>query len=388
MPVAPAQAASLPPRWTALPRSFGPLGIGLLAAAVLHFWIQPAGGPFATRLLLDIGTNIILAVSLTLVNGLTGQFSIGHAGFMAVGGYVAGAITYYGSFRLFGGPGFHGGILSWTTSQAGFAGALLASGDLLFVVACIGGGLAAALAGYAVGLPSLRLRGDYLAIVTLGFGEIVRVILQATRPQLFTPTEVAAASWPRLFTQLGGSLGFIGLPFYTTLFWVYAWVAVTLIATYRIKYSGYGRALLSIREDEIAAEAMGVHATRYKVRAFVIAAFFAGVAGGLYAHSIGSINAGELGFLRSFDLIIMVVLGGTGSISGSTLAAALLTVLPEALRKVTEYVNQYLPAAYALPDLRMIIYSLALILMMILRPQGFFGLHEVWELRPWRRRRV
>jgi branched-chain amino acid transport system permease protein len=209
----------------------------------------------------------------------------------------------------------------------------------------------------------------------------VRVILQSTNMQLFSGDEIAHASWPRLLTSLGGSLGFISLPFYTTLFWVYAAVAVTLIITYRIKRSSYGRAFLSIREDEIAAEAVGVHTTKFKVRAFVLAAFFAGVAGALYAHSIGSINAGELGFQKSFDLVIMVVLGGMGSISGSTLAAILLTILPEALRTVTDYANGFLPPAYALPDLRMIIYSLALILMMVLRPQGLFGLHEIWDLR-------
>jgi branched-chain amino acid transport system permease protein len=384
--LAPPTADYAPPRWTVLPRNLVPLAVGLSIALALHFWVQPASGPFATKVLLDIGINIILAVSLTLVNGFTGQFSIGHAGFMALGGYAAAAVTYYGSYRLFAGGGFAGGILSWATSQADFAGPLFGGGDLLFLVACIFGGLVAAVAGYVVGLPSLRLRGDYLAIVTLGFGEIVRVILQSTHMQLFSPDEIAHASWARLLTDLGGSLGFIGVPFYTTLFWVYAAVAVTLIVTYRIKRSSYGRAFLSIREDEIAAEALGVHTTKFKVRAFVLAAFFAGVAGALYAHSIGSINAGELGFQKSFDLVIMVVLGGMGSISGSTFAAILLTILPEALRSVTGYANQFLPPEHALPDLRMIIYSLALILMMILRPQGLFGLHEIWDIRRWRRR--
>lgn len=369
----------------AVPRSAGPLLVGVALALALHFWVQPASGPFATKVLLDIGINVILAVSLTLVNGFTGQFSIGHAGFMALGGYAAAAVTYYGSFRLFGSAAFRGGVLSWTVSQGEWGGGLLGGGDVLFLVACLVGGLVAAVAGYVVGLPSLRLRGDYLAIVTLGFGEIVRVLLQASQPQLFGADEIQATAAWRLSVSLGGALGFISLPFYTTLFWVYAFVALTLIVTCRIKYSSYGRAFLSIREDEIAAEAMGIHTTRYKVRAFVLAAFFAGLAGALYGHSIGSINAGELGFQKSFDLIIMVVLGGMGSISGSTLAAVLLTLLPELLRTVTDHVNQFLPARYALPDLRMIIYSLALILMMILRPQGLLGLHEIWDLR--RRRR-
>ncbi|MEW6199495.1 MAG: branched-chain amino acid ABC transporter permease [Planctomycetota bacterium] len=378
---------SLPSRWTLLPRNGLPAAVGIALALGLHFWLQPAMSPFHTKVMLDSGINIILAVSLTLVNGFTGQFSIGHAGFMALGGYASAAIMYYGSYRLWGGPAFAGGVLSWTTSQGAFDGPWLAGGDALFVVACLGGGLVAAVAGYLVGLPSLRLRGDYLAIVTLGFGEIVRVVLQSSRYQLFDAGEIARASPLHLATTLGGSLGFISLPFYTTLFWVYLFVGVTLLVTYRIKYSSYGRAFLAIREDEVAAEAMGIHTTRYKVRAFVLSAFFAGIAGALYAHSIGSINATELGFQKSFDLIIMVVLGGMGSISGSALAAVLLTMLPEVLRKVTEHINQVLPAAYALPDLRMIIYSLALILMMILRPQGLFGLHEIWDWRPWRRPR-
>jgi branched-chain amino acid transport system permease protein len=360
-------------------RNLAPLVVGVALASVLHFWIQPASGAFATKVLVDIGINVILAVSLTLVNGFTGQFSIGHAGFMCVGGYVAAAVTYYGSFRLYGDAFLHGGVLSWTAGQGGVAGPLLAGGDLLFVVACVLGGLAAAVAGYVVGLPSLRLRGDYLAIVTLGFGEIVRVLFQSTQQQLFLASEIQGQATWRLGTMLGGALGFTSVPFYSTLFWVYAFVALTLLATYRIKQSGYGRAFLSIREDEVAAEAMGVHTTRLKVRAFVLSSFFAGLAGALFAHSIGSINAGELGFQKSFDVIIMVVLGGMGSISGSTLAAIILTILPEVLRTATERVNGYLPAAYALPDLRMIIYSLALIVMMIVRPQGLFGLHEIWD---------
>lgn len=369
-------------------RNVAPLAVGLALAGALHFWLQPASGAFATKVMLDAGINVILAVSLTLVNGFTGQFSIGHAGFMALGGYVASAVTYYGSFRLYGDGGFHGGLLSWTTSQGAFDGPLLAGGDGLFVVACLVGGLAAAVAGYAVGLPSLRLRGDYLAIVTLGFGEIVRVLLQSTQPQLFSAREIQSVPAWQLGTNLGGALGFTSVPPYTTMFWVGLFAVFTLVCTYRVKQSSYGRAFLSIREDEIAAEAVGVRTTRLKVQAFVLSAFFAGLAGALYAHLIQSINAGELGFQKSFDVVIMVVLGGMGSISGSTLAAIILTILPEALRTVTDYANRYLPAAYALPDLRMIIYSLALIIMMIVRPQGLFGLHEIWEFRKKARRHV
>src|SRR5262245_40056903 len=312
--------------------------IAIVAAFLLHrFFATFAGesGPFYAKVLLDIGIGIILAVSLNIVNGFTGQFSIGHAGFMLTGGYVAAAITFYGTILIWGDKQFHGGLLSWTENFADFSGPLIGAGDLLFLAGCILGGLAAAVAGYLVGLPSLRLRGDYLAIVTLGFGEIVRVLFQNSATQVTRIKEVKETPIWQLAGAMGQSLGMTGIPFYTSLFWVFFFVAVTLIVAYRIKQSSYGRALISIREDEIAAESMGVNTTRYKVRAFVIAAFFAGIAGALYAHLLGSINAGELGFMKSFDVVIMVVLGGMGSISGVVLAAIILTILPEYLRAPT-----------------------------------------------------
>ena len=332
-----------------------PLAIGFALAVVMQVAIGPVAGPFAVKLLMDIGINVVLAVSLNLVNGFTGQFSIGHAGFMAVGGYVAGAITYYGSFLIWGAPRVQPGWLS--------------GGDMLFVGGCLAGALVAAGAGYIVGLPSLRLRGDYLAIVTLGFGEILRVMLQRTGDVLQTADEVNQASVTTLATSLGGSLGFSGLPYYTDLFWVYAFVTVTVVVALHLKFSSYGRAFLSIRENEIAASAVGINTTRLKVRAFVLSAGFAGIAGGLFAHEVGtSLNPRELGFQKSFDIVIMVVLGGMGSVSGAILAAIVLTLLLEALRGFSEF--------------RMPIYALALILMMILRPQGILGLKEIWEI-PW-----
>jgi branched-chain amino acid transport system permease protein len=338
-----------------------PLVVGFLAAIAMQLAIGPVVGPFAVKLLMDIGINVILAVSLNLVNGFTGQFSIGHAGFMAVGGYVAGATTYYGSFLLWGGPQVQPGWLS--------------SGDVLFVGGCLVGALFAAGTGYVVGLPSLRLRGDYLAIVTLGFGEIVRVLLQRTGDVMTSAGDVKHASAWTLATSVGGSLGFSGLPYYTDLFWVYAFVTLTIVVALHLKFSSYGRAFLSIRENEIAAEAVGINTTKLKVRAFVLAAAFAGIAGGLFAHEVGtSLNPRELGFQKSFDIVIMVVLGGMGSVSGAVLAAIVLTLLPEALRGFSEF--------------RMPIYALALILMMILRPQGILGLKEVWELPWFARRRV
>lgn len=352
---------------TALARSISPFLGWLAFAFLLQMVLQPRMGDFNSDVLQNIGINIILAVSLTIVNGFTGQFSMGHAGFMAVGGYVGAAITYYGTFKLFGDGGFHGGALSWTGQAEDLPPALMASGEWLFLAAVIAGGAAAGLSGYLVGLPSLRLRGDYLAIVTLGFGEIVRVFLQGTQTQLRKSQAELIRDTPlhELSIKLGGALGFISVPKYTTLFWIFTFVAIILLVSIRLKRSTYGRAYLAIREDEVAAEAMGVPTTKVKVRAFVISAFFAGIAGALYAMRIGSINAGELGFQKSFDVIIMVVLGGMGSISGAVVAAVILTVLPELLRAVNEY--------------RMIVFALLLIVMMILRPKGLFGLSEAWD---------
>jgi branched-chain amino acid transport system permease protein len=392
--------------------SAAPLLAGIALAALLQFGIQQLIGPFRTNVLMNIGINVILAVSLNIVNGFTGQFSIGHAGFMAVGGYTAAAVTYYTSFRLWGNALVHGGALSGMPASGWFTG-----GDALFVGACLAGGVFAAVAGYLVGLPSLRLRGDYLAIVTLGFGEIVRVLLQQSESDIpFLAEDVQRMSILEMAKHLGGALGFSGVPFYTTLFWVWLFATVTLVVAYRLKESSYGRAFLSIREDEIAAEAMGVPLTRFKVRAFVLAAFFAGIAGGLFAHEIGTaLNPRELGFMKSFDIVIMVVLGGMGSISGAALAATILTILPEILRNPPHVwplglaaivvvlvlrrragqraaltlvaVTLALEAVRAaalwqginLAEYRMVLYALSLVVMMIVRPQGLFGVKEIWN---------
>lgn len=336
--------------WTALI----PLAAGILLALVMHFVLPGLLDRYYSRILLDIGIAITLAVSLNIVNGMTGQFSIGHAGFMTLGGYCAAAVTYYGSIALWGSPARHGG----------FAG----SGELLFICSCVFGGLCAGVAGYIVGLPSLRLRGDYLAIVTLGFGEIIRVVLQQTG-KIIEPENLSNATWRDLFPPpVGGAIGFDGLPKYTNLFWVYLVVTVTLTIAFRLKNSSTGRAMISVREDEVAAQAMGVNISRQKVTAFVMAAFLAGIAGGLVAHESGVIlSPKDAGFQRSFDYVIMTVLGGRGSITGVTIAAVLLTALPEMLRDFEQY--------------RLIVYALLLIIMMIVRPEGLLGIHEIWSFR-------
>jgi branched-chain amino acid transport system permease protein len=267
----------------------------------------------------DIGINIILAVSLNLINGYTGQFSLGHAGFMAVGAYTAAVITnQFGELNAF-------------TSGIVFLGALLA------------GGLLAALAGLLVGLPTLRLRGDYLAIVTLGFGEIIRVIFQNMQP-------------------VGGARGLSVMHGYTNFFWAFGFAAVTVYVVTALVHSTYGRGFIAVRDDEVAASAIGISTTKYKVTAFVVGAFFAGIAGGLYAHSKQFITPGGFGFMQSIAIVVMVILGGMGNTIGVIIAAILLTLLPEFLRPVAEY--------------RMIIYSLLLIVLMLTRPQGFFSFRK------------
>jgi branched-chain amino acid transport system permease protein len=375
-----------PPRlrpaiWTGPLRAAGPFAAALAVAAFVSLAVLPHVGKYHGNEIADCGIAVMLAVSLTVVNGFTGQFSIGHSGFLSLGGYAAAATVYYGSYKLFGNFDLHGGRLSG--GPAG--GPWVTRGDGLFLLSLLTGGVVAAAIGWVVGLPSLRLRGDYLAIVTLGFCEIVRVLIQSTGTQLtidpdVNPTGLSdpadldpiTRTLPQQLTHLGGALGFTTVPAYATVFWIVAAAVLTLVLTVRLKYSAYGRAMLSVREDDIAAQATGVNITRYKVRAFVFASFFAGVAGGLLATKNGTINAGELGFQRSFDYVIMVVLGGLGSVSGAAIAAVLLTLLPEWLRPVADY--------------RMVIYALLLIVIMIVRPQGLLGLREVWDYLPrrWR----
>jgi len=299
------------------------------------------GWEYAFQNINHIGIAIILAVSLNLVNGLTGQFSIGHAGFMAVGGYVSAVI-------LMNGP----------------------AGDPLhlffFVTVAVGAG-AAALAGWLVGKPSLRLRGDYLAIVTLGFGEIIRVAIENT-------------------PAFGGAIGLSPIPHRSDFATIYFAAIATIIITARLRSSTHGRAFLAVREDEVAAEAMGVDTTGYKVRAFVISAALAGVAGALSGAFEGNLAPQSFTFVRSFEIVAMVVLGGMGSISGSVIAAIVLTLLPEALRSLPPLTIG--STTIDLVNLRMVFYSLALIGLMLSRPSGLFGSHELWELIGdwWRKR--
>jgi branched-chain amino acid transport system permease protein len=294
--------------------------VGIAGSMTLQI-ASPQIDDYVVHILKTIAVNIILAVSLNLVNGHTGQFSLGHAGFMSVGAFVSSAIT------LSIGPAGFAALGSWAPIG-------------MFVLALLAAGLAASIAGLLVGVPSLRLRGDYLAIVTLGFGEIIRVILENT-------------------PAFGGALGLTGIPTYTNLFWSFSLAAVTIYVIATLVDSTYGRGFLAVRDDEVAAEAMGINTTKYKVIAFVIGAFFAGLAGGLYAHFNNTIKPEGFNFLKSVDVVVMVILGGMGSTFGVTLAAIVLTVLNEFLRQAEQY--------------RMIVFALLLIILMIARPQGLLG---------------
>ena len=285
--------------------------IALYALFMLLMETEVIGAFWQLNIVL-ICINIVLAVSLNLITGFTGQFSIGHAGFMAVGAYMSAVFTV----KL--GLPFAAGILAGATG--------------------------AAILGFAIGLPTLRLKGDYLAIATLGLGEIIRITI------LNIP-------------YVGGASGLMGIPRYTTFTWAFFAMVLTIFFIKNFVNSSHGRACISIRENEIAAEAMGVDTTKYKVVAFTIGAAFAGVAGGLFSHYFYIAHPASFTFMKSFDILTMVVLGGMGSITGSITAAILLTFISAAL------------ASY--PEWRMVIYSLMLIVLMIYRPQGLFGNKEI-----------
>jgi branched-chain amino acid transport system permease protein len=309
--------------------------LALLASLLVAFGISHFSDhidSYHLDVLMGIGINVVLAVSLNLVTGYTGQFSLGHAGFMSVGAYLSAAVTLFLGPRLLGDEG------GTAFSQAA-----------LFLAALLAGGLSAAAAGLLVGIPSLRLRGDYLALVTLGFAEIIRVFLQNFEP-------------------LGGALGLVGIPPYTTVFWVLSAASLTVFVVLSLVHSTYGRGFLATHDDEIAAESIGLNTTRYKVVAFTVGAFFAGIGGALFGHFKLTINPAGFDFMKSIEILVMVILGGMGNTLGVILAAIVLTILPEVLRPVAEY--------------RMVIYSFLLVILMIVRPKGLFTLRTKKPAKP------
>jgi branched-chain amino acid transport system permease protein len=267
--------------------------------------------------------NIILAVSLNLVTGFTGQFSLGHAGFMSIGAYVCALI-----------------MMRMPTTVG-------------FLLGLVAGAFAAAFVGILIGIPTLRLKGDYLAIATLGMAEIVRV--------LFLNMEIT-----------NGAAGLNGIPRFANWLWFYFFLVATIIIINNFIRSSHGRACISIREDEIASESMGINTTKYKVMAFALGAFFAGVAGALYASYFYFLKPDLFGFLKSIDILVIVVLGGMGSITGSIIAAILLALVTTFLQSFTA--------------VRMILYAVILVVIMIFRPQGLMGTKEITDLFKFRRK--
>jgi branched-chain amino acid transport system permease protein len=273
--------------------------------------------PYLIQIAQLIGINIILVASLNLINGFLGEFAIGHAGFMAMGAYISAILTV--------------------------------NLQLPFFAAFLAGGLAAALAAYLIGIPAFKTFGDYLAVITLGFNMIIVSILNNLE-------------------YVGGPRGMVGLPKATTFLWVFATAVVTLLVLRNLIYSNYGRVWIAIRENSLAAEMMGANVYLMKLKAFIIAGFFAGLAGALWGHMLQYINPSSFTYIKSTDMLVMLYLGGMGSLTGSVLGAVLLTGLLEALRDLGVW--------------RMVISPLILVVIMLTRPSGLFGNRELGFVRP------
>jgi branched-chain amino acid transport system permease protein len=282
---------------------------------------------------------VIFTASLNLINGITGQFSLGHMGFAAVGAYVSGALTVL-IFKI------------TPTSVPNY---------LVFIGAILTGGIAAGFVGFLIGFPSLRLKGDYLAIVTLGFGEIIRVIVNN-------------------IDAVGGPRGLLGIPQFSNFTTIFIAAFLSIVVMRNLIQSSHGRAMLAIRENELAADLVGIDTTKYKVMAFTVGAFFAGIGGGLFAHLLFLAHPTQFGFIKSVEVLIMVYAGGVGSMTGSILAAFGLTFLSEGLRIGISS----LADATNLPiggEWRMVVYSLLLIFIMLFRTEGLMGTKESKLLR-------
>src|SRR4051812_5071630 len=342
--------------------------IGLL---VLEFALPSVVPDSSIRQLLMLAAiYVMVAVSLNVINGMAGQFSIGHAGFVGIGAYTAAIIAshLHGASDLTTGPELASFVHSWS----------------LVPLSVAGGALMASLFGLLVGLPSLRLRGDYLAIVTLGFSEIFRLVIASAQID-------ATEGVSRAIASLGGQNGYAGVdnqgvPLFAGPFWVFGAAILMIVVTWRVKFSGWGRALRALREDEIAAAAVGVDPTRYKVISFVLAAFGAGIAGGLLASMRDgnpTVQPDQFNFTYSFDAITMVILGGSGSVTGAIVGGVFVTFTVKMIEQLQglESIQAFkvLHPGLDLNALRMVIYAAVLIGLMILRPEGLFGERELFR---------
>lgn len=319
-------------------------GLLFLAQSLLNDYYQ--------RVLAVVFINIILTVSLNLTNGFVGDFSLGHAAFMSIGAYLSAVLTLP--------PASKAGLMPQLPAWLGQL-------EVPFLAATILGGLLAALVAAIMGIPVLRLRGHYLAVATLGLMVIVRVV---------------AINWT---TVTRGAKGINGLPAFTNLWWVFGWAVVTIYVIWRLVNSPYGRAMIAIREDATAAAARGVNVTAHRMLAFCVGAFFAGIAGALWGHLITAITPHSFSFLITFNVVVMLVVGGMGSISGSILGATVMTLVPEFLRRVETSLSL---GGHPLYGLSQIIIAVTITLVMIFRRQGLLGGREVQLPRLFDRGRV
>lgn len=317
--------------------------VGCLAL-FLH-WAGSHLNPYPVRILNLIAINIGLGLSMNLINGFTGQFSIGHAGFMAVGAYTTTLL-----------------MMPPAVKQMNFFMvpliAPLRQVELPFIVSLLSGGLLSALIAVLIGAPVLRLKGDYLAIATLGFSEIIRIVIVNMR------------------SLTNGALGLKGIPPYTNLWWSWGFALSTLFVISRLIHSSYGLALKAIREDEIAAEAMGVSLFRHKMLSFTLGAFIAGIGGGFLASLLTTIDPSMFRFTLTFEILLIVVLGGMGSITGTVIAATIVTILRELLRSVEAPMDLGFVSLPGIPGMRMVIFSVLLIVVVLFYREGIMGQNE------------
>ncbi len=324
-------------------------GVLVLILGLFLLWAGKNLDGYKVQILNLIAVNIILALSLNLIYGFTGLFSLGHAGFMAIGAYTCSLL-----------------ILPAAQKQAMF---LLQAPmwpfsvmQAPFFVAVVIAGLVAAFFGILIGLPVLRLGGDYLGIATLGFAEIIRVL---------------ANNMPRV---TNGALGLKGIPSYSNLWWNYGWCILTLFVIMRLVRSNFGNTLKAIRDDEVAARAMGINTFKYRLTSFTMGAFFAGVGGALLASLITTIDPKMFLFILTFNVLMIVVAGGLGSITGTVLAGVVITVLLEWLRIVENPFTLGSMTVPAIPGMRMVVFSLALLFIILFRQQGMLGTREFsWD---------
>ncbi len=324
-------------------------GITLLGLFAFLYWADGTASEYHIRLLNNCAIFITLAVSYNLINGICGQFSLEPNAFVAIGAYTSALLTMSPAEKQLS---FIIEPLLWPLSVI----------SIPFWMSLVAAGIVTGLLAFLMGFPVFRVRGDYLAIVTLGFGEVVRVVAN------------------NLQSVTNGPLGLKGLAPYTNLWWSYGFMVITLFFIWRLTHSSFGRAMKAIREDEVAAEAMGIRSFRYKMMAFTISGFFEGIAGGLLAHLITTISPVLFTFFLTFNLLIIIVIGGLGSTTGSVISAVLFILGGEALRVVEEPFSLGPLEIPGIPGMRMVIFALVLIGVMIFARQGIMGRKEIsWE---------